>query len=178
MSSIPLHPALVHLPLGLAFILPVLAIGFTWALWTKRIKPRAWLVIIILQAILLGAGLLAMNTGEREGDRVERVVPERAIETHETYAEQFVWAVGITLAVGILVLIPRSRLARVLSVATVAGTFAVAGLGVRVGHAGGQLVYVHNAAAAYAVSDGRSAQVRAPGTPEQRPEADANGDQD
>ncbi|HWR16879.1 MAG TPA: hypothetical protein VN577_18775 [Terriglobales bacterium] len=91
MSSIPLHPALVHLPLGLAFMLPMLTIAFTWALWTKRIQPRAWLLIIILQALLLAAGLLAMNTGEREGDRVERVVPERAVETHEAYAEQFVW---------------------------------------------------------------------------------------
>jgi cell division protein FtsW (lipid II flippase) len=117
-----------------------------------------------------------MKTGEREGDCVERVVPERAIETHEAYAEQFVWAVGITLVVGMLVLIQRSRIARTLSIATVAGTFAVAGLGARVGHAGGQLVYVHNAAAAYAQSDVRSAQVQASGTPEQQPET--NGDQD
>ncbi len=176
MSSIPLHPALVHLPLGLAFILPILAIGFTWALWTKRIQSRSWLVIIVLQAILLVAGLLAMNTGEREGDRVEKVVPEIAIETHEAYAEQFLWGVGITLVVGILVLIPRSRMARSLSIATVAGTFAVAGLAVRVGHAGGQLVYVHNAAAAYAQPDARTAQASASDTPEQQPES--NGDQD
>lgn len=176
MSSIPLHPALVHLPLGLAFILQILAIGFTWALWTKRIQARSWLVIIVLQAILLAAGLLAMNTGEREGDRVEKVVPERAIETHEAYAEQFLWGVGITLAVGILVLIPRSGMTRAFSIATVAGTLAVAGLAVRVGHAGGQLVYVHNAAAAYASSNTRSAQVQTSGAPEQHPES--NGDQD
>ncbi|HWR17508.1 MAG TPA: hypothetical protein VN577_21955 [Terriglobales bacterium] len=176
MSSIPLHPALVHLPLGLAFILPILAIGFTWALWTKRIQPRAWLVIIVLQAILLAAGLLAMNTGEREGERVERVVAERAIETHEAFAEQFVWAVGMTLAVGVLVLIPQSRVARALAIATVAGTFAVAGLAVRVGHAGGKLVYVHNAAAAYAQSDVRSAQVQTSGTPERQPEDSADQD--
>lgn len=175
MSSIPLHPALVHLPLGLAFILPILAISFTWALWRKRIQARSWLVIIVLQAILLAAGLLAMNTGEREGDRVEKVVPERAIETHEAYAEQFAWAVGITLVVGILVLIPRSRMARVFSIATVAGTLAVAGLGVRVGHAGGQLVYVHNAAAAYAQSDSRTAQAQ-PSDMREQPED--NGDQD
>ena len=28
MTSLPLHPAIVHLPLGLAFIIPALAVGF------------------------------------------------------------------------------------------------------------------------------------------------------
>ena len=40
-------------------------------------------------------------------------------------------------------------LARALSVATVVGTLAVAASAVRVGHAGGRLVYEHNAGAAY-----------------------------
>jgi hypothetical protein len=38
--------------------------------------------------VLLGRGLVAMNTGEREEERVERVVPDAAIERHEEYAEQ------------------------------------------------------------------------------------------
>jgi hypothetical protein len=38
---------------------------------------------------------------------------------------------------------------RALTAATVLGTFLVAGAAFRVGHAGGQLVYVHNAATAY-----------------------------
>ena len=44
-----------------------------------------------------------MNTGEREEDRVERVVPEAALEQHEEYAEQFVWATGFTLVLAGLV---------------------------------------------------------------------------
>ena len=43
----------------------------------------------------------------------------------------------------------RSSIATGLTVAAVAGSVAVAGLAVRVGHAGGQLVYTHNAGAAY-----------------------------
>ena len=38
MTSLPLHPATVHLPLGLAFVIPLLAIGFLWALWTGRVE--------------------------------------------------------------------------------------------------------------------------------------------
>jgi hypothetical protein len=143
----------VHLPLGLAFIIPALAIGFAWAIWRRRVRPQAWLTVIALQSLLLGAGLAAMNTGEREEDLVERVVPDAAIERHEEYAEQFVWAVGLTLAAAVLVLAVRKPAAvRAMTAVTVAGTVVVAAAAIRVGHAGGQLVYAHNAGAAYAVA--------------------------
>jgi uncharacterized membrane protein len=149
-TSLPLHPAIVHLPLGLAFLMPLLAAGFAWALWRGRARSRAWLAIVALQAILLGAGLVAMNTGEREEDRVERIVPEAAMERHEEYAEQFVWATGLTLGLAALAFaFARPDIRRGLTLATVAGTVVVMGAAVRVGHAGGELVYVHNAGAAY-----------------------------
>lgn len=151
MTSLPLHPAIVHLPLGLAFVIPALAVGFAWAIWTGRVRPRAWIVVAVLQAVLLGAGLFAMNTGEREEDRVEAVVPDGALHRHEEYAEQFVWAAGTTLVFAGLVLVVRQRpVTRALIAATVAGSVIVAAAAVRVGRAGGELVYVHNAGAAYA----------------------------
>jgi hypothetical protein len=167
MTSLPLHPAIVHLPLGLAFVLPALAAGFAWALLSGRVHARAWVVIVALQAVLLGAGLVAMNTGERDEDRVERVAPEAAIERHEEYAEQFVWAAGATLILAALVLVFRKPpLMQALSAAAVAGTIVVAAAAVRVGHAGGQLVYVHNAAAAY--SSGTQADSGGPDSREDR----------
>jgi uncharacterized membrane protein len=151
MTSLPLHPAIVHLPLGLAFVIPALAIGYAWALRRGIVRPRAWLAIVGLQAALLGAGLVAMNTGEHEEERVERLVPDAALDRHEEYAEQFVWAVGLTLVSAALVLVVRRpAVARSLTILTVAGTIGVAAAAVRVGRAGGQLVYVHNAGAAYA----------------------------
>jgi uncharacterized membrane protein len=157
MTSLPLHPALVHLPLALAFVLPMVAAAGAWALWTARLRPRAWIAVVALQAILLGGGMVAMNTGEREEGRVERIVPESALEVHEAYAEQFVWATGATLALAALVLVSRRRaLAQSLTVATVVGTVIVAAAAIRVGHAGGRLVYEHNAGAAYAPQRGAS----------------------
>ena len=151
MTSVPLHPAIVHIPLGLAFILPALAAGFAWVIWKGHVRPRAWAAVVVLLAILLGAGLVALNTGHKEEDRVEGIVPGAAIATHEAYAEQFLWVTGITLAASALVLLwRRPAPVRVLSSVTVFGTLVVAGAALRVGHAGGQLVYVHNAAAAYA----------------------------
>jgi uncharacterized membrane protein len=41
MSNLPLHPALVHLPLGLAVILPLLALGLTVAARRESLqRPR------------------------------------------------------------------------------------------------------------------------------------------
>lgn len=161
MTSIPLHPALVHVPLALAFLLPAVILGFAWALWKERIRPRAWLAVVLLQAILLGAGLVALKTGQNEEERVESVVPEVALQTHEARAEQFVWMVGATLAVAALILvIRRPEAVRALTALTVVGSFLVAGAALRVGHAGGQLVYVHNAGAAYGAGKPDRSQVQ------------------
>ena len=151
MGSMPLHPAIVHLPLGLAILMPLVATGFAWALWTGRIRPRAWLAVVALQALLFGSGIVATRTGEAEEERVENVVRESALHAHEELADQFVWAGGVTLVLAGLVLgVWRPAAARTLAAGVVAGTVVVAGMGLRVGHAGGQLVYVNGAAAAYA----------------------------
>jgi uncharacterized membrane protein len=172
MTSIPLHPALVHIPLALAFLLPLLSLGFAWAVWTGRCRPRAWLTIVVLQAMLLGAGWFALNAGGKEEDRVEAVVPKAAIETHEEYAEQFMWVTAITLGLGALVLVARRPVPmRALTAATVLGTFVVAGAAIRVGHSGGELVYVHNAGAAYSQTQGKKATDARPNTGETRPAA-------
>jgi hypothetical protein len=139
-------------------VMPALAIGFVWALWTGRAHARSWAGIVALQAVLLGAGLVAMNTGEREEERVETVVPKGAISQHEADADQFVWATGGTLLLAALVLVsPRTAATRALAITTVVGTVLVAASAIRVGHAGGRLVYVHNAGAAYSVSTPRAA---------------------
>ena len=91
-----------------------------------------------------------MHSGQREESRVEAAVPELALETHEELAKQFLWATGITLVPALLVLVLRGPSStRTFTALTVIGTALVAGAAVRVGHAGGKLVYVHNAAGVY-----------------------------
>lgn len=46
MNPMPLHPALVHVPLGLAVLLPLLTAGVAWAVWTGRLPIRAWLAVV------------------------------------------------------------------------------------------------------------------------------------
>ncbi len=149
MSTLPLHPALVHVPLGLAFVIPLVALGLTVALWRGRLPRAAFAVLVGLQAILVGAGVVAMQLGERDEDRVERVVPERLIEAHEERAELFVWAAGAVLAgAGAVLVVPASAATAVAAVVT-AATLAVATLGHAAGKAGGELVYRHGAATAF-----------------------------
>lgn len=150
MDTTPLHPAVVHLPLALALLLPPAALGAAWALWTGRIRARAWFALVALQALLLGGGLVARQTGSTDEDRVEAVVQESAIERHEALADQFLWIAGAALLLMLVVpLAPAAGLARGAAVAAVLATVVVLGAGYRVGHAGGELVYVHGAASAF-----------------------------
>ncbi|GMV23875.1 MAG: hypothetical protein AMXMBFR57_38240 [Acidimicrobiia bacterium] len=142
----PLHPAVVHLPLGLAFVMPLIAIGFGLALWRGVVRPSAWLAVVGLQVVLLAGGIVALRTGQAEEERVEAAVSEAAIETHEEAAEAFLWLAGLTL----VVLIPPVFSSRVMvtRAGVVAGTvmtLVVLGAALRAGHAGGTLVYVHGA---------------------------------
>ena len=95
MSTLPLHPAIVHLPLGLAFVVPLLAIGLLLA-HRRRALPRAAFAILVgAQALLVAGGVVAMQLGDRDAKRVEPVAGEAVVETHEERAEAFVWAVDL-----------------------------------------------------------------------------------
>ena len=95
-------------------------------------------------------GSLACVTGETEEDRVERVVAERLIESHEAAAERFVWGAGAVFLLAIAAAAIRNEgHARRLAIATTLGTLLVLFLGYRTGETGGRLVYQYGAANAY-----------------------------
>lgn len=150
MDALLFHPKLVHVPMALGVLMPLIAGGLLLAWWRNWLPRRGWFLAIALQAILLGSGLLALRSGEAEEDRVERVVAERFIEEHEHAAESFVWASGGVLALMLLAGALGSRRTSLptAAVATL-GTLVVLGLGYRTGRAGGSLVYQHGAAQAH-----------------------------
>lgn len=153
MQALPLHPLMVHVPIALGVLLPLVAGGILFAWWRKWLPPRAWFAAVVLQAILLGSGVLALRTGEAEEERVESVVAERFIEAHEEAAEVFVAASGLVLAVMLVAGVLRARSTGLpTAAAATLGTLLVLGLGYRTGRAGGSLVYEQGAAQAYAQS--------------------------
>lgn len=149
----PLHPAVVHLPIALAVLIPAFAVAGAYLVYRGLLPTRSWALIVLLQALLVGSGWLALETGEAQEERVERVVAERHIESHEEAAERFLVLAAIGLLVTAGGLLPR----RVGAAGRIAGAFAslaVLAAAVSVGHSGGELVYKHGAASAYVAAQG------------------------
>lgn len=158
MDQLLFHPKVVHLPIALAVLMPAITGGALWAWRRGWLDRRAWVGVVLLQAILLGSGVLAMNTGETEEDRVEQVVAEAPIEAHEEAAELFVWSsAAVLLLIALPLTLPEGRLRQAAALAALGGTLVVLGLGYRTGEAGGRLVYEHGAAQAYTAGTGLSA---------------------
>lgn len=144
----PLHPAVVHVPLALAVLLPISALV---ALWTMRRGARAlqaWVVPVALALLLTGSAWAALRTGEAEEDRVEAVVGHDVLHEHEEAAERFLLFSGLVTVVGMVGLVGGTVGAAGRLVAT-AGSVVVLVSAIQVGAAGGELVYRHGAASAY-----------------------------
>lgn len=166
MNGLPLHPAIVHLPLGLALVIPLGALVVTWLAWRRPRAPEGRLsrgpiaALVVAQALLVGGGLLAQAAGEQDEERVEALVAESVIERHEDQAGVFVLAGALVLGgfAAAWVLARRPRFARPTLTVAALGTVAVLALGLSVGHSGGELVYRHGAASAHlsTPSDGQA----------------------
>ena len=145
MDTLPLHPALVHLPVALAFILPPLAILISVML-LRGVWPRSvWGVVLGLQILTFGGALLAERTGEQDEEKVEEVVPENAIHQHEELAERFTTFAGVMAGLTLLGLLLPERFARYTWVPASTLLFVGTWFAYEVGHAGGTLVYRYNA---------------------------------
>jgi uncharacterized membrane protein len=145
----PLHPAIVHLPIALAVLLPIGAAIALFMIHRRTPARRAWALVTTAALLLFAGSWVAVTTGEREEEVVEDVVSDAALETHEEAGELFMVLSGITAALIALGLAGGTvgRVARPL------GTMATIPLLIlmfRVGHSGGELVYTHGAAQAYA----------------------------
>lgn len=161
----PLHPAVVHLPIALAVLVPLFAIGAVIAI-ARGAKPLAsWGITTALVAALALSSYVALETGEDQEDKVEAVVPEAAFETHEESAERFFQMTLVVLGISALGFLPRTAGTGARIVAT-AGTLALVVAGYQVGHSGGELVYTHGAASAYVTpGSGGTEQTAAEGLP-------------
>jgi hypothetical protein len=143
-----LHPAIVHFPVVLAFLLPIFAVGALWTIRRGARPRRAWSVPLAVGTALMLSAWAAVQTGESQEERVEQVVADQPLDTHEEAAETFIAMTAIVLLVSAAGLAPGiiGRSARVLGTV---GAVALVGVGAWVGHSGGQLVYQHGAASAY-----------------------------
>lgn len=147
MNGLPVHPAIVHIPLVIALLVPFALAWLAWRAWrgNGKVTARQWMVALALQLVIVGAGLVALRSGQAEEERVEATVAERAVEAHEKRATTFLWgAAALLVLVGAGAALPRAS--RALAPASLAVSLVVAGLGVAAGHAGGSIVHGTTAA--------------------------------
>lgn len=149
MLGMPLHPLIVHFPIVLAILLPVLVAGAFWAIRKGTTPRRAWAVPIAFAALLTASAFVATETGESQEDRVERVVSEQAFHRHEEAAERFFVLSGVLLVVATVGL-ARGTVGQAARLVSAFGALGLVAAGAQVGHSGGLLVYREGAASAYA----------------------------
>ncbi|MBX3147447.1 MAG: hypothetical protein KF785_11835 [Gemmatimonadales bacterium] len=148
----PLHPAVVHFPIVFAVLLPIVAGIALWAIRRGTGARRAWAAPVALAAALSLSAWAATETGEDQEERVETVVAEAPLETHEAAADRFL--VGSLGVLTIMVVgLAGGRVGSIARGLGLVATLALTVAGYQVGHSGGELVYRHGAASAYTVPD-------------------------
>lgn len=149
MTDLPLHPALVHLPLGVAIVAPILALAALIMWRSGRLARPVWWLVVGLQVLAPAGAYAALLTGEEEEERVEDFVDGAAIHEHEEAAEAFLISSAVVLALMVAAgLWKDERLARGIAGAAIVGGLVSAGLAMNAGHLGGKLVFVHGAGGA------------------------------
>lgn len=142
MNQIPLHPAIVHLPLGVAVTAPILALALFFAVSKGWLGARAFALLGLLQILALGAGALALNTGEQEEDRLEGRISKAALKAHEERADVFMGTLGVALLLSAAAALWKPGTGRTLVMTgAVVASLASAGMAVATGKAGGNVAW-------------------------------------
>jgi uncharacterized membrane protein len=150
--QVPFHPVIVHFPLALAFILPILMLIFIFMIKKNKMSQQAWLIIIGLQIATTLTGYIAMNAGENEEDAVEKVVNKKLIHEHEEAAEVFVGSTVIVLVLSVAAFFLRKEVQFPVYLGVCLLSLVSCFLAYKAGELGGELVYKHGAAGAYSDS--------------------------
>lgn len=142
----PLHPAVVHLPIALAVLLPLFTIAALLAIW-RGAKPRSsWGVVVALQLLLCIGAWAAEETGERDEDFFKTGAVHEVLKDHQDLASIFIATAWGALALAVLGLMGNKvgKICRSIYLLASVGLLILGGI---VGHRGGQLIYPDGAKA-------------------------------
>ena len=92
----PLHPAIVHFPVVLAFLLPVTIVVALWAIGRELGSSRVGRSVRD-RGRARGKRLGGRRDGEAQDERVERVVAEAPLSAHEEWPRLF-WPAPLVLS--------------------------------------------------------------------------------
>jgi uncharacterized membrane protein len=147
MFDLPLHPIAVHFPIVLGVILPVVALAVWWAIRKEYLQQKAWVLVVFLALAYGVSSFIAVELGEKDEDKVEKVVAEEVFEEHEEAGESIPWIASGLFLISLAGFLPKNsnRMRLALVVLSLAAIVPLA----NTGHTGGQLVYQYGAANAH-----------------------------
>ena len=147
MFDLPLHPVVVHFPVVIGIALPILGLLLWWAIRKEYVPRKAWGLVTALALVYSVSAIVAVELGEKDEDKVEKVVSEKVIHEHEEAGEMIPWIAGTLALISLAGFLPKKsnsiRLAVVLLSLAAIAPLADAG------HTGGKLVYQYGAANAH-----------------------------
>lgn len=147
--QVPFHPSIVHFPIALTFIMPIFLVIFALFIKNNKMSPKAWLILVGLQVVIVGSGYIALESGEDEEHQVAKVVSKKLIHEHEEAAEVFVGASVLVLVLSIGAFFLRNEFSFPFKLGVAALSLIACFLAYRTGKLGGELVYLHGAPNAY-----------------------------
>lgn len=151
MNGLPLHPAIVHIPIAFALLVPFL--GAVFLMMTREEDSLAQRLLRVpagLQLVTVVGAFFAQRTGDEDHHRVEDFVDKALIHEHEEAGELFFIACIVTLLPWFASAIAKEAdVARKSAITGILCGLVAAWLAVRAGDLGGALVYHHGAAEAW-----------------------------
>jgi len=170
----PLHPSIVHLPIVLTFIMPILVVAFAWMIKNNKMSPKGWILIMGLQLAVVITGYVSLETGENEEEAVSKIVSKDYIHEHEEAAEIFVGSTVLALVISIAAFFIRKEIQYPVKLSIAVIGLISCYLAYRTGELGGELVYKHGAASAYGHVEDSSGLLPTPGMKTSESPSDEN----
>lgn len=148
----PLHPAIVHFPIVLMILQPIVLIGAFIAVRRGASLKTAWSIAAVFAVLLAISAFAATQTGELSEHKVKDTIGSELVEDHAEGAELF-RNLAIVGAVIVLIGFAPGAAGRAARLASPVFAVALIWFGFQAGHSGGALVYEHGAASAFSTPD-------------------------
>ena len=155
MFDLPLHPIVVHFPIVLGSLLPALAILLWWAIKKWEWTPKVWSLVSAVALVYCLFAVTAVQLGEEDEEKVEKIISEEVIEEHEEAGELIPWLAGtlFLVSLGGFTVKYSKKAKTAMVVLSLVGIIPL----INAGHTGGELVYQHGAAFAHLPEDHKAA---------------------